>query len=113
MPNGRPAAYLKEAITAAKLLDAHLVLLCSMRADASSAALAAKREGVRVTAVDVDFLPDGVVPDFVTDRLLRLSRFHRPVDTSLKRNLGLLIASLRRVEADPLPRRRHQAARPR
>jgi hypothetical protein len=93
VPNGRPAAYLNHAINAAKLLDAHLVLLCSMRAGASSAALVAKREGVRVTAVDVDFLPDRVVPDFATDKLLRLSRFHRPVDTSLKRNLGLLLAS--------------------
>ncbi|MEU8633354.1 hypothetical protein AB0C38_14380 [Amycolatopsis sp. NPDC048633] len=93
VPNGRPTAYLKQAIHAAKLVDAHLVLLCSMRANASSAALAAKQEGVRVTAVDVDFLPDRVVPDFATDKLLRLSRFHRPVDTSLKRNLGLLLAS--------------------
>lgn len=94
VPNGRPAAYLKEAISAAKLLDAHLVLLCSMRANAGSAALAAKRAGVRVTAIDIDLLPDGVVPDFATDDILRRSRFHRPVDTSLKRNLGLLMASL-------------------
>ena len=94
VPNGRPAAYLEQAISAAKHLDAHLVLLCSMRANASSAALAAKREGVRVTAIDVDLLPDRIVPDFATDKLLRLSRFHRPVDTSLKRNLGLLVANL-------------------
>ena len=94
VPNGRPAAYLKEAIAAAKLVDAHLVLLCSMLAESSSAALAAKREGVRVTAIDVDFLPDGVVPRFATDKLLKFGKFHRPVDTSLKRNLGLLLASL-------------------
>ncbi|MFJ7215128.1 hypothetical protein [Amycolatopsis sp. NPDC098790] len=93
VPNGRPAPYLKQAISAAKFLDAHLVLLCSMHADASSAALAAKQEGVRVTAIDVGLLPDGIVPRFATDKLLRLSRFHRPVDTSLKRNLGLLLAS--------------------
>ena len=93
VPNGRPVAYLKEAIKAAKLVDAHLVLLCSMRANASSAALAAKQGDVRVTAIDVDFLPERVVPDFATDKLLRLGRFHRPVDTSLKRNLGLLLAS--------------------
>ncbi|MGK3202566.1 hypothetical protein [Amycolatopsis sp. MEPSY49] len=94
VPNGRPSAYLKEAIAAAKLVDAHLVLLCSMLADASSAALAAKREGVRVTAIDVEFLPDGVVPRFATDKLLKFGKFRRPVDTSLKRNLGLLLASL-------------------
>lgn len=96
VPNGRPAAYLKQAIAAAKHLDAHLLLLCSMRADASSAALAAKKAGVqRVTAIDVDFLPLRTVPGFATDQLLlSTGRFHRPVDTSTKRNLGLLIASL-------------------
>ncbi|WP_410671878.1 hypothetical protein [Amycolatopsis sp. cmx-4-68] len=94
VPNGRQSAYLEQAIAAAKRLDAHLLLLCSMRANASSAALVAKREGVRVTAIDVDELPAGVVPGFATDKLLRPGRFHRPVDTSLKRNLGLLIASL-------------------
>jgi hypothetical protein len=94
VPNGRPAAYLEQAIAAAKKLDAHLLLLCSMRANASSAALAAKQAGVRVTAVDMDLLPDRVVPDFATDKLLRRGKFHRPADTSLKRNLGLLVASL-------------------
>ncbi|MEV4146335.1 hypothetical protein AB0J40_21895 [Amycolatopsis sp. NPDC049691] len=94
VPNGRPAPYLKQAISAAKSLDAHLVLLCSMRASASSAALAAKKAGAQVTAIDLDLLPDGVVPAFATDEILRLSRFHRPVDTSLKRNLGLLLSSL-------------------
>jgi glycosyltransferase involved in cell wall biosynthesis len=94
VPNGRPAPYLKEAIKAAKLLDAHLVLLCSMRANATSAALPAKREGARVTAVDVDLLPHGVVPEFSTDKLLKFGKFHRNVDTSLKRNLGLLVAIL-------------------
>jgi glycosyltransferase involved in cell wall biosynthesis len=94
VPNGRPAPYLKQAINAAKLLDAHLVLLCSMRANASNAELAAKRAGVRVTAVDVDLLPSGVVPEFSTDKLLKFGKFHRKVDTSLKRNLGLLVAIL-------------------
>ncbi|MEV6879519.1 hypothetical protein [Amycolatopsis sp. NPDC051128] len=94
VPNGRQAAYLEQAITAAKRLDAHLLLLCSMRANASSAALAAKRAGVRVTAIDMDLLPARVVPDFATDELLRFGRFHRLADTSLKRNLGLLIGSL-------------------
>jgi glycosyltransferase involved in cell wall biosynthesis len=94
VPNGRPAAYLEQAIAAAKQLDAHLLLLCSMHANASSAALAAKREGVRVTAVNLDELPKQVVPEFATDTLLRPTRFHRPVDTSLKRNIGLLVGIL-------------------
>lgn len=94
VPNGRPAAYLKEAIGAAGRNNAHLLLLCSIRADASSAALEAKRAGVRVTAVDTDLLPGWLVPTFATDKLLRGGDFHRRVDTSLKRNLGLLIALL-------------------
>lgn len=96
VPNGRPAPYLEQAIAAAKRLDAHLLLLCSLRANASSAALMAKRAGVRVTAIDVDLLPPRAVPEFATDKLLLEGRglFHRPVDTSLKRNLGLLVASL-------------------
>lgn len=94
VPNGRPVAYLKQAINAAKQTGAHLLLLCSLRADASSAALAAKRAGVPVTAINTDLLPDWLVPAFATDKLLRGSQFHRDVDTSLKRNLGLLIAML-------------------
>jgi hypothetical protein len=94
VPNGRPVAYLKQAINAAKQTGAHLLLLCSLRADASSAALAAKQAGVRVTAINTDLLPDWLVPAFATDKLLRRSPFHRDVDTSLKRNLGLLIALL-------------------
>ncbi|GAB3159193.1 hypothetical protein GCM10027258_71940 [Amycolatopsis stemonae] len=94
VPNGRPAAYLAQAISAAKRLDAHLLLLCSKRATASGASLAAKQAGVRVTAIDVDDLPERVVPEFATDNLLRFTRFRRNVDTSLKRNLGLLAASL-------------------
>jgi hypothetical protein len=94
VPNARPAAYLKHAIAAAKRLDAHLLLLCSLRASAADAALEAKLAGVRVTALDMDLLPPGVVPGFATDGLLRSGRFHRNVDTSRKRNLGLLIALL-------------------
>jgi hypothetical protein len=96
VPNGRPAPYLEQAIGLAKEHSAHLLLMCSLRADASSAALMAKRAGVRVTAIDIDpeLLPPGLVPEFATDKLLRFSRFQRYVDTSFKRNLGLLIATL-------------------
>ncbi|WP_146060285.1 hypothetical protein [Amycolatopsis sp. CA-128772] len=94
VPNGRPAGYLLQAIEAARRLDAHLVLLCSLRADAALAAQRAKRGGVAVTAIDVTQLPRSVVPEFATDRLLLRNDLHRMVDTSLKRNLGLLLARL-------------------
>jgi hypothetical protein len=94
VPNGRPVPYLKQAFSVARQVDAHLLLLCSLRADASSAALEAKWAGVRVTAINTDLLPAGLVPAFATDKLLLDSSFHRKVDTSFKRNLGLLIAQL-------------------
>jgi glycosyltransferase involved in cell wall biosynthesis len=94
VPNGRAAPYLRQAIAAAKENDAFLLVLCSMLGDASSSALEAKRAGVRVAAVNIDEVPAGLVPAFDTDRLLLDYRLHRKVDTSLKRNLGLLIARL-------------------
>lgn len=96
VPNGRPVAYLEQAIELAKQHGAHLLLMCSLLADAPATALAATKAGGRVTAIDVDpeLLPPRLVPEFATDRLLRVSRFQRLVDTSFKRNLGLLIAAL-------------------
>jgi hypothetical protein len=94
VPNGRTAPYLRQAINAAKERDILLFVLCSLRGDASSAALEAKKAGVRVVAIDIDDVPAGVVPAFHTDKLLRHRGFDRKVDTSLKRNLGLLVAAL-------------------
>ncbi|WP_328646823.1 hypothetical protein OHS58_00870 [Amycolatopsis sp. NBC_00348] len=94
VPNGRTAPYLRQAIAAAQERDVLLLVLSSMRGDASSAALEAKRAGVRVAAIDIDDVPRRVVPEFATDKLLRLHKFDRRVDTSRKRNLGLLIAVL-------------------
>ncbi|UOZ06563.1 hypothetical protein [Amycolatopsis sp. WQ 127309] len=94
VPNGRTAPYLRQAIAAAKERDVLLLVLSSMRGDASGAALEAKRAGVRVAAIDIDDVPRRVVPEFATDKLLRRHKFDRRVDTSRKRNLGLLIAVL-------------------
>ncbi|MET8997389.1 hypothetical protein [Amycolatopsis sp. NPDC004169] len=94
VPSGRPVSCLQHAIDVAKEHDAWLVLMCSLRSSASDAALAAERAGVRTKAIDVRRVPDSVVPKFASDGLLRSSPFHRLVDTSLKRNLGLLIAVL-------------------
>jgi hypothetical protein len=95
VPTGRPAAYLRQAIAAAKEQDVFLLLLCSLRSNAATASLEAKRAGVRALAIDTDLLQhQGVVPEFATDELLRFTRFRRKTDTSFKRNLGLLIAVL-------------------
>ena len=94
VPNGRTAAYLRHVFAAARDLNAELLLLCSLRAEARLAVEAAERAGVRATAFDVRRLPVSLVPQFATDTLLRSTRFERRVDTSFKRNLGLLIADL-------------------
>ena len=54
----------------------------------------AKGKDVEVTAIDVGNLPGGLLPRFGTDYLMEDSRFDRRTDTSLKRNVGLLIAQL-------------------
>ncbi|WP_051791806.1 hypothetical protein [Amycolatopsis jejuensis] len=95
VPNGRPAPYLKDAFRAAREVDATLLLLCSKNARASDAVLAAKREGVRVRAIDTDEVAHlDVVPRFATSRLLAVKRLLRRADTSFKRNLGVLVAEL-------------------
>ncbi|MEU4523167.1 hypothetical protein AB0F52_31220 [Amycolatopsis sp. NPDC024027] len=95
VPTARRAASLCKAMAVAKDLDVHLLLLCSKQSDAASAALLAKREGVRATALNVDLVPKHLVPPFATDELLRFfGRFTRQTDVSFKRNLGLLIAAL-------------------
>ncbi|GAB3367384.1 hypothetical protein [Amycolatopsis echigonensis] len=97
VPNGRPAAYLKDAFRAARELDATLLLLCSKNARATDAVLAAKRAGVRVRAIDTDEAAGlGAVPPFETNKLLQqqAKRMLRRADTSFKRNLGVLVADL-------------------
>ncbi|WP_372666599.1 hypothetical protein [Amycolatopsis kentuckyensis] len=94
VPNGRPARYLEQAITAAKRQEALLVVLCSKLATASNAAVEARRAGAEVVAIDTDSLPPNLVPQLATDRLLKSSRYNRNTDTGFKRNLGLLLAVL-------------------
>ncbi|MCR6483395.1 hypothetical protein M8542_11250 [Amycolatopsis sp. OK19-0408] len=94
VPHGRSAAYLKHAIAATKELNTRLIVLCSVRASATEAILAAKRAGVQMTALDFRLLPARLVPEFRMDSLLRGDRFHRATDTSSKRNLALLLALL-------------------
>ncbi|WP_410642309.1 hypothetical protein [Amycolatopsis sp. lyj-346] len=94
VPTARPAAYLRQAITAAKDRDAFLLFLCSKLSTISGAILEAKNAGVRALAIDTDLLNPGLVPEFATDQVVRLTRFRRQTDTSFKRNLGLLVAVL-------------------
>jgi hypothetical protein len=94
VPTVRKVATLKPAIELAGKLGATLVALCSKRSSASEVVAQVKGTGVKLVAIDVDGLPDGVVPPFKTCEVLAGTRFERKTDTSLKRNLGLLLARL-------------------
>jgi hypothetical protein len=94
VPTARPAPYLRQAIAAARHRDVFLLFLCSKRSTISSAALEAKKAGVRALAINIDLLDPGLVPPFATDQVVRLTKFRRQTDTSFKRNLALLIAVL-------------------
>lgn len=94
VPTMRNVAMLSSAINTASVLGSTLVTLCSKWSSASEVAELAKVKGVRLVAIDVGELPAGVIPSFETDRVLARTRFERRTDTSLKRNLGLLLARL-------------------
>ncbi|MEV8614798.1 hypothetical protein AB0383_44045 [Amycolatopsis sp. NPDC051373] len=94
VPNGRDEHALDHTWTIARELDAPVLLLCSQKASADRVVLAAKQARVQAFAIDTDGLPPGVLPDFAASQLLREHRLLRGADTSLKRNLGLLVAGL-------------------
>lgn len=94
VPTARKAATLMPAIELAGKLRCTLVALCSKWSSVREVVGLARGKGVELIAVDVNDPPLGVVPFFETDRVLRGTRFERWSDTSLKRNLGLLLARL-------------------
>ena len=93
VPTARPTAYLEHVVALAKHHGCTLVALCSRRASADAATALAERAGVEIVATDIAEAPEGAVPVFGTTAMLRGGRFDRRTDTSLKRNLGLLLAA--------------------
>jgi hypothetical protein len=92
VPTARPVESLREAMKLARGLRSPLIALCSRSARAAEAAELGQDLGVDVIAVDV--AAEHVrMPTFETDALLFGTRFHSLVDLSLKRNLGILLAS--------------------
>lgn len=92
VPTFRSPEYLRNAVATAAALDCALVVLCSKQASVRRTVELATAAGIELIAVDVDRLNPGPLPVFRTTALLRGTRFRRPTDTSLKRNLGLLLA---------------------
>jgi hypothetical protein len=71
-----------------------LVALCSRGSSADAAASLAEREGIEIIAVDIAEAPSDLIPEFRTTIMLRGGEFDRRTDTSLKRNLGLLMSAV-------------------
>lgn len=94
VPTSRPVECLREAMAVARALRSPLVALCSRSARAADAAALGYWMGVDVIAVDVE-PAEPAVPALLTDALLAGTQFRSRVDLSLKRNLGLLLATAR------------------
>lgn len=92
VPTGRDAAQLVTAIELARRVGTVLVLLCSRWSSHTKAVRLARDAGVEAVAIDVHDLPPGLVPTFETTDLLVGTSFERKTDTSMKRNLGLVLA---------------------
>jgi glycosyltransferase involved in cell wall biosynthesis len=92
VPTGRKPAQLVTAIELARKVDTVLVLLCSQWSSHTGAAKLARDAGVDAVAIRVDNVPAGLVPTFETTGLVVGTPFERKTDTSMKRNLGLVLA---------------------
>jgi hypothetical protein len=94
VPTVRHPANLTDAAELAIALDCPLVTLHSGKW--TSAAVAARRlpPQTDLIAIDVPARARLRLPDFQTVRVLASTRFHRPADTSPKRNLGLMLCHM-------------------
>jgi glycosyltransferase involved in cell wall biosynthesis len=94
VPSARSAPYLRHAAGLASELGCPLVVLCSRRARSRNVMADLSERFVLVDLVTVDIPPElgHPMPRFETSRMLAGTRFERRTDTSLKRNLGLLLA---------------------
>jgi hypothetical protein len=94
VPTVRDAAALEPAINLAATLNSTLVVLCSRWSSADAVAELAEKRNVELVAVDVAQVGEDLLPRFRTSELLSRTMFHVRADTSVKRNLGLLLAHL-------------------
>jgi hypothetical protein len=92
VPTVRPAGYLRRAVELAAKLRCTLLTLHSDPTSAASVRQLAWSHCVDITAVDMNRLPRGLLPQFGTTSLLAATPFARETDTSSKRNFGLLLA---------------------
>jgi glycosyltransferase involved in cell wall biosynthesis len=94
VPTARKASAMEPAIMLAARLGCTLVALCSRWSVATEVVKIARPHKANVVVIDMERLPNGLLPRLAADDMLAGTRFHRSTDTSQKRNLGLLIARL-------------------
>ena len=94
VPSARTAPYLRHAAGLAQELKCFLVVLCSKRARRDQLCQLIRSEFLLLDliAVDMPGYPSAPMPEFETSTMLTGSLLERRTDTSLKRNLGLLLA---------------------
>jgi glycosyltransferase involved in cell wall biosynthesis len=94
VPSARSAPYLRHVAGVASELACPLVVLCSRRARARDVIndIGERYPLVDLVAVDVPAEMGHPMPRFETSRQLAGTKLERRTDTSLKRNLGLLLA---------------------
>jgi hypothetical protein len=92
VPASRPASSLSTATALAADLGCPLVALCSHQADPASVQGASWESDATVIAASVRRPPD--FPQLRTTRLLAKGPFERSADTSLKRNIALVLSRM-------------------
>ena len=94
VPSARTAPYLRHAAGLAQELKCFLVVLCSKRARRDHLCQLIRSEFLMVDliAVDMPVYPPGPMPEFETTTMLTGTAMERRTDTSLKRNLALMLA---------------------
>lgn len=93
VPIARPAARLRTAIDLAVALNCTLIAFCSRAASAADLVREYGGRPVDLVAIDLADVPPDLLPQFKTATLLAAERFEYTRDTSVKRNIGLLLAA--------------------
>ena len=93
VPTARRPATLRRALRLGGQLGCPVVALCSRWSSADKAADTAREQNARLIAADVD-AATARLPDFATSRLLAGTKLASPSDLSLKRNIGLALATM-------------------
>jgi hypothetical protein len=94
VPTARTSANLDTAIELARQLGCILVALCSKYSSAPKVHHRAYRAGIELVAIDIGRPASSLMPSFATDEVIHGTIFRRRQDTSLKRNLGLVLGHL-------------------